>query len=461
MLSILFFILSLPPVNWGFLSFVAFVPLFLFARESRFFSALAAGLLTGLAYFGLLFYWIASYTPAAGAVIIGGLAVYFGLYLAVTGYFLKRSKDIWFDWLFPGALWLTLKWLVCFWKPGFTAIYFGHTLGVDLQQSIYLVGQNGLVLFVFLVNAWIYNFVRSPKTDRRPMIQLLVLAIVLLGMNSFARARLAEKIPADIPIAVIQPNLPYDLEWRKNNYEKIKSVYELFTRRAAESVPKIIIWPQYAFPEDLRVTPNPASRLAQELKTPILLGTYVESETGAKLNVALYFDADGKLAGEYAATMLPPFRFIGQEKGTTLGLIDTAAGKAGVLLCFEDTHPDLTRELVKSGAEFIVLLCNDQFFGRTTEPILHAGCDPLRAIEADRFFVRAAPTGPCQVIDPRGRVLMSTPIFQETLLISQIASRATSPGLFAKTGDLISYLALILLAGLLIQMIKSQALFHY
>lgn len=449
LLSVLFLVLSLPPIHFSFLIFAAFVPLFLLARETRFVATAVIGAIVGSFYFGDLFYWIGIYTPVGASVVIFLLAIYFGFYLAVTGYFLARSTDVWFDWLFPGVLWLSLKWLVGFvWKPGFLALHVIDALGLDLRQSIYLVGENGLVLFIFLVNGWIYNFVRVRKAGREHMIQLLVLAIILLGMNSFARSRLAEKIPAEIPIAIIQPDLKYDMKWRESHYAEIKSVYEKLTREAAQSKPKIIIWPQYAFPEDLRKTPNPASVLAQELATPILLGTYVNSPDGGKLNEALYFDASGKLSGEYAATLLPPLRFIGQKKGETLGLFDTPLGKTGILLCFEDTHPSLTRKLVKAGAEVIVLLCNDQFFGLTSEPHLHASRDSIRAIEANRFFIRAAPTGFSQIIDPRGRVLQSTPLFAQTLVTGSVARRE-GVGPFLLLGDLVSYAALGLLAGLL------------
>ncbi|MBI4971630.1 MAG: hypothetical protein HZC17_07325 [Candidatus Omnitrophica bacterium] len=447
LLSIFFLALSVHPLNWAFFIFIAFVPLLLLARESSFLVTLLSGTFAGLAYFGLLFYWIGIYTPPGAALMIGGLAVYFGFYLALTGFFLKRSSDIWFDWIFPGVLWIALKWLVSFWKPGFLALHIADSFGADLRQSIYLVGENGLVLFALLVNGWVFNFVRVKKAGREHMIQLLVLAMILLGMNAFARSRLGEKIPADIPVAIIQPDLTYDTEWRKNHYEEIKTVYADLTRRVMISKPRLIVWPQYAFPEDLRVTPNPASRLAAELKTPILLGTYVKAADGAPLNEALYFDAAGKLAGEYAATFLPPLRFTGQKKGTTLGLIDTAIGRAGILLCFEDTHPDLARELVKRGADYLVVLANDQFFGLSGEPYLHASRDVIRAIETDRFIIRSVPTGPSQIIDPRGRVLMSTDLFKQAVLTSQIARREGA-GPFARTGDLIPYLALMALVVL-------------
>lgn len=449
-LSILFLVLSLPPINFSFLIFVAFVPLFLLARECRFVATAVLGAVVGAAYFGALFYWIGIYTPIGASAVILLASIYFGLYLALTGYFLKRSTDVWFDWLFPGALWISAKWLISFWKPGLLVLHIPDSLGLELRQSIYLVGENGLVLFIFLVNGWIYNFVRVPKPTREHMIQLLVLAILLLGMNSFARSRFTEPIPEDIPVAVIQPNLAYDVKWREEHYDEIKSVYDKLTREAAGSNPTLIIWPQYAFPEDLRKTPNPASELARELATPILLGTYVNAPDGSPLNEALYFNAEGKLAGEYAATFLPPFRFTGQKKGDTFGLIDTTIGKVGVLLCFEDTHPSLTRQLVKRGAEIMVLLCNDQFFGRSSEPYLHASRLRLRAIEADRFFIRAAPTGFSEIIDPRGRVLQSTQLFSETVLTGKVRQRSgVSPYFFL--GDLVSYAALGLLFGLLAQ----------
>ena len=96
--------------------------------------------------------------------------------------------------------------------------------------------------------------------------------------------------------------------------------------------------------------------------------------------------------------------------------IVTPVGKIGVLICYEGIFPYITNETVRAGAEVLVNITNDAWFGPTSAPYQHFAFYIFRAIETDRYVLRAANTGISAVIDPRGRIVARTGIFTEDVL---------------------------------------------
>jgi apolipoprotein N-acyltransferase len=95
-------------------------------------------------------------------------------------------------------------------------------------------------------------------------------------------------------------------------------------------------------------------------------------------------------------------------------------GKFGVLICFEIIFPDLCRRFVKSGANFLVTITNDAWFGKTSAPYQHFSIATFRAIENRVFIARAANTGITGFIDPKGKILKQGGIFTEEAMKGMI-----------------------------------------
>jgi apolipoprotein N-acyltransferase len=95
-------------------------------------------------------------------------------------------------------------------------------------------------------------------------------------------------------------------------------------------------------------------------------------------------------------------------------------GKFGVLICFEIIFPDLCRRFVKRGANFLVTITNDAWFGRTSAPYQHFSMATFRAVENRVFVARAANTGITGIIDPRGKILKEGGIFTEDSMTGTI-----------------------------------------
>ena len=135
-------------------------------------------------------------------------------------------------------------------------------------------------------------------------------------------------------------------------------------------------------------------------------------------------------------------------------------GKFGVLICFEIIFPDLCRRFVKDGADFLVTITNDAWFGRTSAPYQHFSMATFRAIENRVFIARAANTGISGFIDPSGRIVKQGGIFTEEAMngMIRLSSEKTFYTLY---GDVFAWIcsgfAILFLADALLQKPKKHS----
>ena len=105
---------------------------------------------------------------------------------------------------------------------------------------------------------------------------------------------------------------------------------------------------------------------------------------------------------------------------------ELAVGRAGpahpaVFICYEAIFPDLVRGFAARGADLLVNITNDGWYGRTSAPYQHLAMAVFRAVENGTYLVRAANTGFTAIVDPRGRVRQRTELFERTALVGDVA----------------------------------------
>jgi apolipoprotein N-acyltransferase len=118
------------------------------------------------------------------------------------------------------------------------------------------------------------------------------------------------------------------------------------------------------------------------------------------------------------------------------------------VICFEVIFPNLVREFVRDGAEFMVTITNDAWFGDSVAPYQHFGMVVLRAVENRVAFARAANTGISGFIDPQGRILQASPIFAEAAIRGEIPPRRQS-AFYTRYGDVFAY-GCVIITGIFI-----------
>jgi apolipoprotein N-acyltransferase len=234
-----------------------------------------------------------------------------------------------------------------------------------------------------------------------------------------------------LKISLIQGNIPQELKWDKGSQALILERYAQLSQKAAMEKPDLIIWPEAASPgfigaaEDDWIVERILA-VPKETGIPLLLGSVVR-ENKNYFNSALLIDRQGKIAGRYDKLHLVPFGeyiplkelfpfletivpigdFTSGDSYTLFSLSPAAGGagaKFGVLICFEDTIPELSRNFVKKGADFLVNITNDGWFKETKAPYQHLAASVFRAVENRVPLVRAANTGVSCFIDSRGRI---------------------------------------------------------
>jgi apolipoprotein N-acyltransferase len=214
--------------------------------------------------------------------------------------------------------------------------------------------------------------------------------------------------------------------------------------RAVARDNELIVWPESAIPvyipadlgsaRDEPVLPIPTNGSA------FLVGGFAYHGRKERYNAALAIHRDGSMPRPYFKQILIPFgEYIpgsslfpwlaglnNRQKGLTPGdevrvFEYPMRGRQGTeytlkvspLICYEDTVPSLARKAVRQGAELLVNLTYDTWFGRSAAPFQHHVIAAFRAIENRRYLVRCTNTGYSAVVDPLGRTIARIRPFRE------------------------------------------------
>ena len=130
-------------------------------------------------------------------------------------------------------------------------------------------------------------------------------------------------------------------------------------------------------------------------------------------------------------------------------LLPVAGHRISTAICYEIVYPDLVRGFVAGGSELLTTITNDAWYGRASAPYQHFDQASLRAIEEGRYLVRSANTGISGIVDPYGRVVKRTAIFESAVLVGEARFLRTST-FYARHGDIVAYAAVVVTAALLI-----------
>ncbi len=138
--------------------------------------------------------------------------------------------------------------------------------------------------------------------------------------------------------------------------------------------------------------------------------------------------------------------------GSERVIFEHANGDFSALICYESIFPRLARQFVVGGAELLVNVTNDVWYGRTSMPFQHASMAVMRAIENRRSLARSANSGVSMMVDPHGRVLSRLGIFEEGFLVENLPV-VSSRTFYSTYGDVFPWGAtvaggLMLVAGL-------------
>ena len=425
-LTALLLILSFPNFNLWIFAWFAFLPLFLALENKSKLRAFLLSYLAGIIFWLGIIYWLVHVTLAGLIVLILWLSVYFGLF--GLAFAIGSRLSIGLQALFLPSAWVILEYARSSLSMGFPWALLGHSQSWNLAviQISDITGAGGVSFLVMMVNVMLWKFIKRARFNYLPFLLLL---LCILGYGYYKLyAQPAAGRPQLVKVSVIQGNIAQELKWNHETSNYILDKYTRLTEQSAVDAPDLIIWPEASSPEILgedNLVFQEIFSLGKKINTPLLIGSVV-CDSGRYSNSALLI-MDEKITGRYDKLHLVPFgEYIPLKKilpflVTIVPIGDIAPGKEytifkipglksqipnkfAVLICFEDLFPELSREFVKKGADFLVNITNDAWYKKTSAPYQHFQACVFRAVENRVYLARAANTGVSGFIDPFGRI---------------------------------------------------------
>lgn len=476
LLSSLFLYLSSPGPGYSFCVWFALCPLLIICQKSTIQQGALWGFSCGFLYYIGLLYWIIIVLGKYGTLplwlSIAGLlllAAYMALFISFFAACMSWCMDVMAPiWIAP-VLWVALDFLRGHLFSGFPwqDLGYSHYLHPGLIQAADLVGHHGLTFIIILVNTLLFHLFlpTSYRSQARPTIswrQIVPALCLILAFNIYNFGRL-EQIDARISektagFAVIQPNIEQDQKWLPEN--KIRAVdtqIHLSEQAMKQHSIDLLIWPETALPFCPLDDP-----LFGEIFQRLIAAHNINLLSGAPLytidnsahitvyNSALLVTGAG-ISETYHKQHLVPFgeyvplphllpipaplvETMGNfSKGRSSAPLATGPIQAGMLICYESIFPELARKAVTNGANILINITNDAWFGKSSAPAQHFSMAILRAVENRRSLARSANTGISAFINPAGRILLSTDLFSPCFLTANLPL-ATSTSFFSRYG---------------------------
>ena len=476
---------AFPPWDIGPLAFVALAPLLVAMDGVPPRRAAGLGYLSGLSFYLATIWWVINTMTTYGGMPVALSLIALGLLAGVLAGYTAT-----FAWLYvlgapslpvplrpaaAAALWTALEFLRGVLFSGFPWALLGYTQyrqpGLRLLAA--LTGVYGLSAVLMLINATIAETVgcwirrRTDHNWRRDLVWLGGLgAVAVAGAWGYGAGWWRDPTGGPvIGVGLLQGNIDQAVKWDRSYQVRTLETYERLARQAAVERPSLIVWPETAVPFFLRHEAELGARVravAVATGVPMLVGSPDRGTDGLLYNSAFLIDTDGRLAGRYDKRHLVPFGeyvplqrvFFFLDKlvtgigdfgrGESATVFGSDAGRFSVMICYEVIFPAEVRGFTRAGAQFLVNITNDAWFGRSGAPYQHLAMAAMRAVENGSYLIRAANTGVTAIITPTGEILRQTPIFTEAVLTGTIRLRQGHTP-YGRYGDVVAWACLVFL----------------
>jgi apolipoprotein N-acyltransferase len=487
-LSGLLLILSFPQWNLFVLAWVSIVPLLYAVRGRDAAQGCILGAVTGLVFNLGLVYWVTvSMTtygkmPAALSLLVLLLfAAYLSLFIAVPVWcscYVERRLGIALTATLP-FFWTAGEYVKSWFLTGFPWESLGYSqfLALPVVQIADITGVYGISFLLVLVNGVAAAFLEAVALKKSlPYRSLTTAALLLAAALLYGTARLERfdraGAPQGLAMALVQGNISQDVKWNPSFLDETMNIYGGLTLAAAPQKPALVIWPEAATPfffQSERTYQEKVAAVMRKVGAYLLLGSPAWENAGNRtsyFNSAFLVAPDGTIAGRYDKMHLVPygeyvplkplFPFIEKmvvgigdfSSGSEVRNLHFPGGTFGTLICYEIIFPDLVRRFAKNGAEFLVNITNDAWFGSTAAPYQHLSMAALRAIENRRWVARAANTGISAFISAGGRITQQSKLFTPASLTGTIL-KENELTFYTQRGDVFALLCTLLSCAVL------------
>jgi apolipoprotein N-acyltransferase len=454
---------------------VALAPLLLALSGTSGLRAARLGYVTGaVSSLGLL-YWTAlvvvQYGGLAlpvGLLVMAALCLAFSVFHGLFGWAVARLVSSFgpAGLLGAPAVWVGLEYArthTFFSFPWVLLGYSQHAL-LPFVQIAAFTAVYGVSFLVCAVSALVALAGVEPSPARRRAV--LLSAAALLGAAwAWGLWQMGRPVAETgrVTVGLVQGGIRQEDKWvPENAWSNVARHVELAEEAAGRGA-RLVVWPESAVPF-LFDEEEPLAALLRETTRRRRIYLFFGNDDrerlpggGGRLYVgAKLLDPSGELVTRYRKIRLVPFgEYVPLQPLFTLGgrhaaklvreVSDFTPGteavtgvvdghRVGGFICYEAIFPSLVRRFASSGAELLVNVTNDAWYGTTSAPYQHLAMAAFRAVENRRYLARAANTGITAVVDPRGRVLEPTRLFETTVLVREVPLVAER-SFYARHGD--------------------------
>jgi len=445
------------------------------------------GLTTGVVYFVGTLYWIGDVMAAHGGLspvvaylLMTGLAVHLGLFVGLFAYLVGRTIrrfGLAGVWLSP-VLWVAAEWTRVWLGWQFPWVILGSSQAsvVPVVQLASVTGVYGLSALLALTSTAAAALALSRQSVHRrgaALAALTVVSIVAWGTWRVTDGALL-KTGNPMRVGLLQGNVPQEDKANPALRDAILDRYVSLSRQAIAGGSQLVLWPEASAPFYFDFDPNlaaPVRRIAAQARVPFVIGTD-DFERGTNgqpdrfYNAAVLVGTDGRSLATYRKVRLVPFGeyvpfkrllfFVGPlieavsdfTPGQALTVFESEGSRFSVAICYEAVYAGMAQTFVANGSQLLTTITNDAWFGRSSAAFQHFDQASLRAVEQGRYMVRAANTGISGAVDPYGRVLARSTLFEASSTVVDVRL-LTDHTIYHAIGDLVVWISLVMAGAVL------------
>ena len=477
-LSGILFVCAFPNVAAGWLMFVALLPLFVaLARAESYKGAFLLGWLSQTIAWLMMVPWVIRVMShygglpyVTGVVIFVAMCAYLGMYGGLFALLFHRiaPRTSFRRWLLVPLAWAAVEYLRTYLFSGFpwsliaaSIVDYTPLAQFDRVAGPYALGV--LILLPSMLVAWL--IVARPNGIQR---LFAIGGVAIITFVWWTTGYVAGKVimrPNLAPVAraaLLQPNISQEMRWDNDNLVLIFRRMMAMTEVATSHGVQVVIWPESTVPLSFASTDfyrQAIEEVSRAHDVDVILGSAAEDPTQPeKMWNAAFLVSGGRTIGHYDKIRLVPFgeyvpmrkmlffahalvHAVGQFEFGTKDTPLTGRFRYGPAICYEVVFPQIPRTQVVHGANVLITITNDAWYDGTSAPRQHLNQARLRAIETDRYLLRAGTTGISAVVDPTGQIVQQLAMGKQGIIYADFQPR-TSTTPYVRFGDWFAWLAI-------------------
>ena len=470
---------SFPDVAIHWLIFLAPIPLWIaIAKARRPRDAFLVGWISQTTAWLLMVPWVVRVMShygglpyILGVLIFIAMSLFLGLYGGLFAWIGQRVLGREFHrWLLLPLAWAAVEYVRTHLLTGFpwnlaAAAIVDYTPLIQIDR---FAGPYFMPVLMFLpatLIAWLIAV--KPERVAASFTTAIVAAVcVVWAATGYAASKIIGRPPSSTSLAaLLQPNISQEMRWDETNMMSIFDRMLVMTNEASARGASVIIWPESTVPLSYSRTDfyrSAIEGLSLDHSVDIILGSIAEDPGDpTKMWNAAFLVSNGKTVGHYDKIRLVPFgeyvplrkmlffahklvRAVGEFQFGTKDTPLPGRLRYGLAICYEIVFPQIARQQVIHGADVLVTITNDAWYDGTSAPRQHLDQARLRAIETDRYLLRAATTGISAFVDPTGRIVDELPMNRQGIVYPKFAPRhSITP--YVRFGDWFAWMACFIL----------------